>query len=77
MVIGKRLWVLLKYLILCKVGIGVFGDRVGLLLIFYFLIFNLIYMIVVLFFRVFGIDCGDYVSDWISEVLGRFGCRFI
>lgn len=34
-------------------------------------------MIVVLFSRVLGTDCGDHVSDWISEALGRPGCRLI
>lgn len=27
--------------------------------------------------RVLGTDCGDHVSDWISEALGRPGCRLI
>lgn len=74
---GKRLWVPLKYLISCKAGIGVSGDRVGLSLILYSLTSNSIYMIVVLFSRVLGTDCGDHVSDWISEALGRPGCRLI
>lgn len=42
---GKRLWVPLKYLISCKAGIGVSGDRVGLSLILYSLTSNSIYMI--------------------------------
>ena len=30
-----------------------------------------------LIFRVTSIDCGDEVSDWLSEVLGRPGTRLI